>query len=149
MLKVQNSNRGDLDVKDTTRSGLAVKNSFVSLFSQTEAYVLWTSNYYIWQQNFYCGWVFSFPPPPFFFFSLHKLFGKNISFYKCNLFLMKSCSFNDSLDIDIFIRLYFPFNKCFDVASIFSVFCVYVSIITPFQLSGRSKAAALHNFHQK
>lgn len=62
---------------------------------------------------------------------------------------MKSCSFNDSLDIDIFIGLYFPFNKSFDVASMFSVFCVYIFIITPFQLSERSKAAALHNFCQK
>ena len=50
---------------------------------------------------------------------------------------MKSCDFNDSLDIDTFIRIYFSFNKCFAVVSMFSVFCVYIIMITPLQLSGR------------
>lgn len=84
----------------------------------------------------------------FSYISLHKLFGKSIFFSRWNLFHMKSCGFNDSLDIDMFIRIYFPFNKCFDVVSMFSVFCVYIFMITPLQLSGRSKTAALHGFCQ-
>ena len=112
----------------------------------------WTSSYSIWQQRItrvsFWLWVLWFV---FFFlcFSLHKLFGKSIFFSRWNLFHMKSCGFNDSLDIHTFIRIYFPFNKCFDVVGMFSMFYAYIFMITPLQLSGRPKTAALHNFCQK
>jgi len=128
-----------------------VKNGFVLLFSRTalselvdnlekskrRLYVVDLKLFCLTTKN-YKGFFFVLAFVGFFFaFSLHKLFGKSIFFYRWNLFRMKSCDFNDSLDIDTFIRIYFSFNKCFDVVSMFSVFCVYIIMITPLQLSGR------------
>lgn len=60
------------------------------------------------------------------FVSLHKLFGESIFFSKLNLCHLGSYDFDDSLDIDALIRMYFPFNECFDVLSVFSVFHVCI-----------------------
>lgn len=136
-----------------------MKNSFVLLFSKTALSEL-VDNLEEQQRRLYVVDLKLFNLATknnkgFFFvggsvcFSLHKLSGKSIFFSRWNLFYMKSCGFNDSLDIDTFIRVYFSFNKCFDVATMFSMFCVHIFMITPLQLCGRSKTAALHDFCQK
>lgn len=60
------------------------------------------------------------------FVSLHKLFGKSIFFSRKNLCHLRNYDFDDSLDIDTLLRMYFPFNECFDVLSVFSVFHVCI-----------------------
>lgn len=123
-------------------SGWEVKNNFVLflLFSKTDLSelvgnlekqqriplkcILWTSSYSIaTEKNKVWGFLGDFVC---LFVSLHKLFGESIFFSRQNLCHLKSYDFDDSLDIDTLLRMYFPFNECFDVVSMFSVFHVCI-----------------------